>query len=54
MQAYRYDVLMNMLKTGKLAPQKLIGRHIGLDEAPAALMEMNKFGGIGITVVTRF
>ncbi|MDY0881931.1 zinc-dependent alcohol dehydrogenase family protein [Dongia soli] len=54
MQAYRYDAMMNMLKTGKLAPQKLIGRHISLDEAPTALMEMNKFGGIGITVISRF
>lgn len=54
MQAYRYDAMMNMIRTGKLQPQKLIGRHISLDEAPTALMEMNKFGGIGITVVTRF
>ena len=54
MQAYRYEAMMNMIKAGKLAPQKLISRHISLDEAPAALMEMNKFGGIGITVVTSF
>ncbi|TXH35086.1 MAG: hypothetical protein E6Q98_16205 [Rhodospirillaceae bacterium] len=54
MQAYRYDAMMNMIRAGKLAPQKLIGRHIRLDEAPAALMEMNKFGGIGITVISGF
>lgn len=54
MQAYRYDAMMNMIAAGRLQPQKLIGRHIGLEEAPTALMEMNKFGGIGITVVTRF
>jgi alcohol dehydrogenase len=25
-----------MIRTGRLAPQKLVGKHISLDEAPAA------------------
>lgn len=54
MQAHRYDVMLTMIATGKLAPQKLIGRHITLDEAPAALMAMDKFDGLGISVITQF
>jgi len=46
--------MMDMIATGKLKPQKLVGRQIGLDEAPAALMGMNRFEGTGITVITSF
>jgi alcohol dehydrogenase len=54
MQAFRYDAMMAMIETGKLAPEKLIGKRIGLDEAPEALMNMDRFEGTGISVVTRF
>lgn len=54
MQAFRYKALMDMLEQGKLAPQKLIGKRIALDEAPAALMAMDRFEGTGISVVTTF
>jgi alcohol dehydrogenase len=54
MQAFRYDAMMAMIEAGKLAPQKLIGGTISLDEAPAALMAMDRFDGIGINVITRF
>ncbi|MBA8899707.1 zinc-dependent alcohol dehydrogenase family protein [Phyllobacterium sp. P30BS-XVII] len=54
MQAFRYKALMDMLEHGKLAPQKLIGKRIALDEAPAALMAMDRFEGTGISVVTSF
>lgn len=54
MQAFRYKALMDMLEQGKLAPQKLIGKRIALDEAPAALMAMDRFEGTGISVVTKF
>jgi alcohol dehydrogenase len=52
MQAHRYPAMLEMIRSGKLAPQKLIGRTIGLDDAPAALMEMDKFPGTGISVIT--
>ena len=45
---------MEMIATGKLKPQKLVGKQISLDEAPAALMAMDAFEGIGIGVITRF
>lgn len=54
MQAFRYQAMFEMIAAGKLAPQKLIGNRIGLDEAPEALMRMDRFDGIGISVVTRF
>ncbi|WP_448953407.1 zinc-dependent alcohol dehydrogenase family protein [Labrys neptuniae] len=54
MQAHRYQAMFEMIATGKLAPQRLIGNRIGLDEAPAALMAMDRFDGVGISVVTRF
>lgn len=52
MQAFRYAPMMAMIAAGKLQPQKLIGKEIGLDAAPAALMAMDKFEGTGMTVIT--
>jgi alcohol dehydrogenase len=52
MQAFRYQALMEMLEAGKLAPRKLIGDRISLDEAPAALAAMDKFQGTGITIIS--
>jgi alcohol dehydrogenase len=54
MQAFRYQAMLDMIGTGKLAPQQLIGSRIGLDEAPLALTQMDRFDGTGIAVVTRF
>ncbi|PLP60873.1 alcohol dehydrogenase [Mesorhizobium loti] len=54
MQAFRYGAMMEMIKTGKLRPDLLIGKTYSLDEAPAALMAMGSFEGTGIGVVTRF
>lgn len=54
MQAFRYGAMMEMIEAGRLRPQKLVGKRIGLDEAPAALMAMDRFEATGITVVTRF
>ena len=54
MQAFRYGAMMDMIAAGKLAPQKLVGKTISLDEAPAALMQMDQFAGLGISVITSF
>lgn len=51
MQAHRYGDMLAMIETGKLAPQRLITRNIGLNEAPQALMEMNSFQGAGVTMI---
>lgn len=54
MQAWRYDAMMDMLATGKLAPQKLVKRTISLEEAVPALMAMESSADLGISVITRF
>jgi alcohol dehydrogenase len=51
MQAHRYGAMLAMIESGRLAPQRLITRHIGLDEAPQALMDMDKFQGTGVTII---
>jgi alcohol dehydrogenase len=54
MQAYRYDAMLAMMKNGRLAPQKLVGRTINLEQSIAALMTMDRFENAGVTVVTEF
>jgi alcohol dehydrogenase len=53
-QAYNYSSLLEMINSGKLYPQKLIGKTISLDEAAEELSNMNNFAGTGITVINRF
>lgn len=54
MQAHRYDAMLAMIHSGKLAPEKLIGKRITLEQSIDALMNMDKFEGAGVTVVTEF
>ncbi|WP_421546421.1 zinc-dependent alcohol dehydrogenase family protein [Pseudomonas sp. QD4] len=54
MQAHRYDAMFAMMQSGKLAPQKLIGRTISLEQSVEALMNMDKFEVAGVTVVNSF
>jgi alcohol dehydrogenase len=54
MQAHRYDALFAMIEAGKLSPEKLIGRTITLEQSIEALVNMDKFEGAGVTVVTEF
>lgn len=54
MQAHRYDAMFAMMQSGKLAPQKLIGRTISLEQSIEALMNMDKFEVAGVTVVNSF
>jgi alcohol dehydrogenase len=52
MQAYNYVLLLDMIKSGKLSPQKLIGKSISLEDAAVELPDMNSFHGVGITMIT--
>lgn len=54
MQAFRYVEMFEMIKTGKLKPELLVGKTISLEEAPKILMEMDKFENKGITVIHKF
>jgi alcohol dehydrogenase len=54
MQAHRYDAMMAMIQSGKLAPGRLVGRTISLEQSIAALMNMDRFEVAGVTVIDRF
>ena len=54
MQAHRYGAMMEMITSGKLAPEKLVGKTISLEQSIDALMNMDRFDTAGVTVVTEF
>lgn len=54
MPAHDYPPMLEMIQSGKLAPQKLISRTISLAEAPQALEDMGRFTVPGVTVIDRF
>lgn len=54
MQAWRYDSLLTMIESGKLTPERLIGRTISLEESIDGLVNMNDFEATGVTIITRF
>jgi len=54
MQAHRYPEMLEMIRVGRLDPQRLIGKTVSLEESPTALAGMDSFGGIGVTVIDRF
>jgi len=54
MQAHRYGAMLDMVQSGKLSPERLIGARVSLAEAIPALIAMDKFESVGATVVTQF
>jgi alcohol dehydrogenase len=54
MQAYKYEEMLAMIKSGKLQLEKLIGKKISLEESLSALPEMNNFSGTGVTIINEF
>lgn len=53
-QAYRYDGLLEMMAAGKLAPAKLVGRTLSLEEGVKVLEAMDRFEETGIAVINSF
>ncbi len=53
-QAHRYAELLEMIQSGELRPDLLVGKTISLDDALLELPAMNNFTGTGITVIDRF
>lgn len=51
MQAHRYPDMLAMVESGKLAPEKLVGQTISLEESIDALLNMPSFDGVGVTVI---
>lgn len=54
MQAHKYPEMLEMIRQGKLQPEKLIGKTISLEESIEELVNMNSFSGIGVTVINKF
>ena len=54
MQAYKYPEMMDMIKHGKLQPQKLIQRVITLNDATTALQNMDSFDTKGMQIINSF
>jgi alcohol dehydrogenase len=54
MQAERYGDMLEMIRAGKLHPEKLIGKTISLEEATHELVQMDRFAGIGVSVIDSF
>jgi len=54
MQAHRYPEMLEMIRDGKLQPQKLIARTVSLSESPTELVNMNSFNAAGVTVINNF
>lgn len=53
MQAHRFGDMMASIRSGAVDPQRLISRRISLTEAPAALVAMDDFAGVGMTIIDR-
>jgi len=52
MQAHRYPAMLEMIRTGRLHPERLLGRTISLDESVAALPRMDRDPSLGVTVIS--
>lgn len=54
MQAFAYEEMMNLILSGKISPEKLIGRTIALEDAAEALPKMNEFHEVGMLMINQF
>jgi alcohol dehydrogenase len=54
MQAHRYPEMLQMIVSGKLRPERLLGKAVTLEESLRELEGMGDFGATGITVIDRF
>jgi alcohol dehydrogenase len=54
MQAHRYPQMMEMIRSGKLSPAKLVGKTISLEESLDELINMHNFERTGVTVINKF
>jgi len=54
MQAFKYPEMLDMIKNGKLQPEKLIERTISMEESTLELPNMNDFKNKGVLVIDSF
>jgi alcohol dehydrogenase len=53
-QAHRYEALLAMIRTGRLRPERLIGKTVSLEEGIEELVHMDRFKTTGVTVIKSF
>jgi propanol-preferring alcohol dehydrogenase len=46
--------MLRMVEQGKLAPGKLVTKQIALEQINESFDEMASYGGVGVTVITKF
>jgi len=54
LQAHEYDRMLQMILSGKLDPQKLLGQTVDLERAAIALSDPGELQVAGVTVIDRF
>lgn len=54
MQAHAYGPMLDLIRSGRMQPQRLVQKKISLDEVPDALEALGDFRSSGVTVVDRF
>ena len=54
MQAHRYDEMLGMIVAGKLSPDRLIGRTIGLEQSIDLLVSMERSRNVGVAIIDAF
>ena len=54
MPAHRYDAMLTMIASGKLAPQRLVTRTVNLEQSIEVLTSMDRSDTPGIAVITDF
>lgn len=54
MQAHAYPEMLNMIESGLLRPERLIGARLTLEESISALTGMDRFTGTGVQVIDSF
>jgi propanol-preferring alcohol dehydrogenase len=51
---HHYAPMLNMVATGRLHPDTIVGERIGLDDVPRVIESMGSFGTVGFTTITNF
>jgi threonine dehydrogenase-like Zn-dependent dehydrogenase len=54
MQAPNFGRMLQMVENGKLNPGKLVHKKIKLEEASGVLESMDKYGTVGVTVISQY
>ena len=51
MQAHQFPGMLDMIVSGKIQPQRMLGKVVSLEQGIQELMDLNSFRGNGVTVI---